>query len=88
MKMNDTLRRFLRHKLGVVSLVVVAVIVLLIVSALADLLVLCFEVNRWFGYAMSAIMLVLVCIFISYLILQLMPVQGRMLEFIRPPQKL
>ncbi|MBQ8320123.1 MAG: DUF697 domain-containing protein [Clostridia bacterium] len=43
---------------------VVAVIVLLIVSALADLLVLCFEVNRWFGYAMSAIMLVLVCIFI------------------------
>lgn len=33
MRMNDTLRRFLRHKLGVVSLVVVGVIVLLSVLA-------------------------------------------------------
>lgn len=33
MKMNDTFRRFLRHKLGVISLVVVAVIVLAAVLA-------------------------------------------------------
>lgn len=43
---------------------VIAVMSLLIVSAVADLLVLCFEVNRWFGYAMSAVILILLCVFI------------------------
>ncbi len=43
---------------------VIAVIVLLVVSAVADLLVLCFEVNRYFGYGMSFVVLLLLCIFV------------------------
>ena len=43
---------------------VVAVIVLLVVSAVADLLVLCFEFNRVFGYVMTVIVAILIAIFI------------------------
>ena len=45
-------------------LAVVAVIVLLVISALADLLVLSFEFNRTFGYVMTAIALILIGVFI------------------------
>ena len=53
------------EKLGLFLLVgTIAIIMLLVLSAVADLLVLCYEVNRYFGYTMSAIILVLLCVFV------------------------
>ena len=44
--------------------VVVAVVILLLVGALADILTVCFEINRIFGYVMCGILAVLIGIFI------------------------
>ncbi len=55
-----------KNERGFFALIVaaVAVIVLLIAAAVADLLVLCFEVNRIFGYTMVAVTALLVGLFI------------------------
>ena len=45
-------------------LAAVGVIVLLIVGALADILSVCFDINRWFGYAMSGLLGLLLILFI------------------------
>lgn len=47
---------------GIVS--VVAVIILLLIGALADILTLCFEVNRIFGYTMVAITVIFLALFV------------------------
>lgn len=46
-------------------LAAVAVIVLLLVGALADILTLCFQVNRIFGYTMVAVTAILLALFIA-----------------------
>ena len=61
---SDAFRRKNEKTFFALVIASVAVIVLLVAGALADLLVLCFEVNRIFGYTMVALTVLLVAIFI------------------------
>ncbi|MBQ8885699.1 MAG: DUF697 domain-containing protein [Clostridia bacterium] len=62
--MSDALKQKNEKSFFFGILAVVAVIVLLLIGALADILTLAFEVNRIFGYAMSAITAILLILFV------------------------
>jgi len=62
--MSDAFRQKNEKGFFAAILAAVAIVVILVIGALADILSLCFDFNRWFGYAMSALTAVLIGVFI------------------------
>jgi uncharacterized membrane protein YcjF (UPF0283 family) len=62
--MSDAFKQNNEKKFFALILAAVVIIVLLVAGALSNLLTLCFQINRWFGYTMVAITAILICLFI------------------------
>lgn len=62
--MSDAFKQKNEKSFFAAILAATAIIVILIIGALANLLSLCFEVNRFFGYAMVAVTAILIALFV------------------------
>lgn len=62
--MSDAFKQKNEKNFFAAILAVVAVVVLLLIGSLANILSLCFDINRWFGYAMVAATAVLIVLFV------------------------
>lgn len=62
--MSDAFKQSNEKKYFALLIVVAVIIVILLVGALSDILTLCFNINRWFGYAMVALTAVLIALFV------------------------
>lgn len=62
--MSDAFKQKNEKNFFAAILAAAAVIVILVVGALANILSLCFDLNRWFGYTMVALTAVLIVLFI------------------------
>ena len=62
--MSDAFKQSNEKKYFALLIVAAVIIVILLVGALSDILTLCFNINRWFGYAMVALTAVLIALFV------------------------
>lgn len=62
--MSDAFKQKNEKNFFAAILAAAAIVVILVIGALANVLSLCFDINRWFGYAMVALTVVLIGIFI------------------------
>ena len=62
--MSDAFKQSNEKKYFALLIVAAVIIVILLVGALSDILTLCFNINRWCGYAMVALTAVLIALFV------------------------
>lgn len=62
--MSDAFRQTNEKKYFALIVAEAVIIVVLVVGALSDILTLCFNVNRWFGYTMVALTAIAIAIFV------------------------
>ena len=63
-RFSDAFKQSNEKKYFALLIVAAVIIVILLVGALSDILTLCFNINRWFGYAMVALTAVLIALFV------------------------
>jgi len=62
--MSDAFKQSNEKKYFMLLIVAAVIIVILVVGALSDILTLCFNINRWFGYTMVALTAILIAFFV------------------------
>lgn len=62
--MSDAFKQSNEKKYFMLLIVAAVIIAILVVGALSDILTLCFNINRWFGYTMVALTAILIAFFV------------------------